>query len=243
MEIETQQAAAGREAELVACPQCDQLHRQPPLRPGRRARCRRCGHVLFAPRRGAVPAVVGFAAAALVLMAVAISFPFLTIDASGLSSRASVLDAVMSFALASGLMAPLSLTVAALIILLPAARLGGIDGDQRAGRQGPARSIEGIGPDRIDQTGELVAEHQRLLRRERSSRRAAVAPGVQVGAADADAGDPQPRLAGAGLAGRVAGCDADLPGADQPGLHVFGAGHGGQSTASSDWRTTLAAAV
>ncbi len=60
---------------------------------------------------------------ALVLMVVAVSFPFLAIDASGLHSEASVIDAALSFAEASGRMAPLSVIVAALIVVLPVTRL------------------------------------------------------------------------------------------------------------------------
>ncbi|TDL88165.1 paraquat-inducible protein A [Meridianimarinicoccus aquatilis] len=112
--------------EMTACPQCDWLHVIGDVPDGMRARCVRCQTVLLAPRRDAAVTIVALAAAALVLMIVAISFPFLNIAASGLSSSASVLDAAMSFALASGRMAPLSVIVAALIIVLPVARLAGL---------------------------------------------------------------------------------------------------------------------
>lgn len=112
--------------EMVACPKCDLLHRLAPVPDGTRARCTRCGTVLFAPRKGAVVTIVALAASALVLMVAAISFPFLSIKAAGLSSSASVMDAAMSFALASGRMAPLSLIVLALIVVLPVARLLGL---------------------------------------------------------------------------------------------------------------------
>lgn len=108
---------------LVACPQCDLLNREPDLPPGTRARCARCGAVLLAPRTGAAATIVALATGALILMVVAVSFPFLAIDASGLHSEASVLDAALSFALAEGRMAPLSVIVAALIVVLPVTRL------------------------------------------------------------------------------------------------------------------------
>ena len=110
-------------AGLVACPQCDLLNREPELPPGARARCARCGCVLLAPRSGAAVTIVALATGALILMVVAVSFPFLAIDAGGLRSEASVLDAALSFALASGRMAPLSVIVAALIVVLPVTRL------------------------------------------------------------------------------------------------------------------------
>ncbi|MCA8883501.1 MAG: paraquat-inducible protein A [Rhodobacteraceae bacterium] len=109
--------------DLIACPHCDCLHRWQTVPLGATARCSRCHAVLLRPRRGAIATIVSLASAALVLMVAAVSFPFLQVAASGLSSRASVIDAVMAFANASGLMAPLSLIVGALIIVLPVARL------------------------------------------------------------------------------------------------------------------------
>ena len=108
---------------LMACAQCDALHRNPTLADGETARCVRCHTVLLAPRAGAARTIVSLASAALVLMAVAISFPFLRIEASGLHSEASVIDAVLAFSESSFLMIPLSATVAAMIIMLPVLRL------------------------------------------------------------------------------------------------------------------------
>ncbi len=108
---------------LIACQSCDLLHRRREVPCGANARCRRCGTVLIKPRRGAIAMIVSFAAAALVLMLTTIAAPFLAIATSGLTSSASVIDAVTSFALASGLMAPLSVLVAVLIIILPLVRL------------------------------------------------------------------------------------------------------------------------
>ncbi len=111
-------------ATLIACAQCDALHRDVPVPDGGTARCVRCGAILMAPRGNAVAAIVSLAAASMILMVVAVTAPFLAISAQGLSNAASVIDAV--FAFSAGLMAPLSLTVAALIILLPAMRLSGL---------------------------------------------------------------------------------------------------------------------
>lgn len=108
---------------LIACPQCDALHRLREIPSGSTAHCKRCHTVLLAPRKGAIVMIVSLALSALILMAVAVTFPFLMIEASGLVSRASVIDAVLAFSEASGLMAPLSVATAALIILLPVVRL------------------------------------------------------------------------------------------------------------------------
>jgi paraquat-inducible protein A len=108
---------------LTACPQCDALYRMKPLAMGDRIRCARCGTTLFAPRDGAALTIVCLSVSALILMIVSVSFPFLRIEASGLASTASVLDAILAFARGGGLMAPLSLATATLIVVLPVARI------------------------------------------------------------------------------------------------------------------------
>lgn len=110
--------------DLIACPVCDALHRDARVGDGRIARCRRCGTVLAAPRAGAMTRITMLAAAALVLMVAAVSFPFLELSTLGLHQRSSVIDAILAFS--SGLTAPLSLALALLIVLLPAARLAAL---------------------------------------------------------------------------------------------------------------------
>lgn len=111
-------------AGLVACPTCDVLHRLSDVPPGARARCARCGTVLLAPREGALTRIVMLAGTALVLMVAAVFFPFLELQAAGLSRRSSLLDAVLAFS--TGPMLPLSFAVAALIILLPLFRFAAL---------------------------------------------------------------------------------------------------------------------
>ncbi|WP_138470157.1 paraquat-inducible protein A [Poseidonocella sp. HB161398] len=108
-------------AELVACPTCDALYRFAPPGPRQTASCARCGTVLFAPRPGAIRTVLALALAALALMTIALDYPFLTMNANGLTAQASVIDAVSSYAVDD--MAPLSLAIAVLILLLPTLRL------------------------------------------------------------------------------------------------------------------------
>lgn len=110
----------------MACPQCDALHKWTVLGPGETARCHRCHALLLSPRPGAVATTLSLAIAALILMAVAVSFPFLHLDAAGLSSDASVIKAIRAYGTASGTMAPLSLILAALIVFLPVGRLVGL---------------------------------------------------------------------------------------------------------------------
>ena len=105
---------------LIACPECDALHRDADVPVGQKALCIRCGATLFAPRANAMTDILMLAAAALILMVAAVFFPFLEIHAAGLGQRSSVLDAILAFS--DGLMLPLSFAVAALIVLLPVTR-------------------------------------------------------------------------------------------------------------------------
>lgn len=110
--------------ELVACPSCDTLHRLSEVPVGRRARCVRCHAVLMTPRNSAMTKIVMLALTATVLMVAAISFPFLSLETHGLSQRSSVIDVILAFS--DGIMMPLSIAVAALIVVLPLLRLGAI---------------------------------------------------------------------------------------------------------------------
>lgn len=109
---------------LIACPTCDVIYVERPLPLGARARCLRCHTTLFAPRANAMTRIVMLAATAAILMFAAIFFPFLQIDVAGLSSHSSVFDAIMAFSEAA--MLPLSLSMAALIVLLPLFRFSAV---------------------------------------------------------------------------------------------------------------------
>jgi paraquat-inducible protein A len=111
-------------AELIACPSCDTLHHLVAVAPGQKARCARCHVVLLAPRDSAMIKIVMLALTATVLMAASMWFPFLTLETRGLTQTSSVIQAILAFS--SGLMVPLSLAIAALIVVLPLMRLGAI---------------------------------------------------------------------------------------------------------------------
>ncbi|MBJ3761163.1 paraquat-inducible protein A [Maribius pontilimi] len=107
--------------ELIACPQCDALYHAFEPGPGERLLCRRCHHVLIAPRTGAFIRTIALAITIMVLMLGATFFPFLRINTSGLSNAASVFDAALAF-LDGGWMIALSFAVASLIVLIPVLR-------------------------------------------------------------------------------------------------------------------------
>lgn len=107
--------------DLVACPVCDTLYRFSSIPQGGRGLCKRCHHTLVTPRRNAMTRIVMLAVTGAILMVSAISFPFLTIETHGLRQQASVIDTILAYS--DGLMVPLSLAMAALIVVLPLMRL------------------------------------------------------------------------------------------------------------------------
>ena len=108
--------------DLIACPRCDALQRAVVPPPGGRSRCVRCASVLIAPRRAASFHALLLSLTTLVLMLAAVFLPFIDITAGGLRSESSVFGAAMAFA--GGALAPLSLAVLAMIVLVPLARAG-----------------------------------------------------------------------------------------------------------------------
>ena len=108
-------------AELIVCPQCDAAYHLKVPSHGERAICQRCGKVLIAPRRNAGLRIIAVSLAVVFLITGAAVFPFLTIDAAGNKNAVSVIDAALAFV--GGPMILLSLATAALIIVIPLARM------------------------------------------------------------------------------------------------------------------------
>ena len=71
-------------AALVACHDCDLLHRHVALPPKGVARCTRCGATLYRDATGAFDRTLAFSLASLILLLVANLFPFLTFKMGGL---------------------------------------------------------------------------------------------------------------------------------------------------------------
>jgi len=68
---------------MIACHECDLLHRIPPLPVGTQARCTRCGAVLYRHRRNSLERTLALNIAGLILFALANSFPFLAMKFEG----------------------------------------------------------------------------------------------------------------------------------------------------------------
>ncbi|MEL7284876.1 MAG: paraquat-inducible protein A [Pseudomonadota bacterium] len=106
---------------LIACPACDAVWERPTLAPKEEAKCKRCHTTILTNKHRSAERTVAFMVASLVLYAVAISFPFMRMERSGLSNEISVIDAVAI--LANNSMVILALICAALILLFPLLRI------------------------------------------------------------------------------------------------------------------------
>ncbi|MFK7743748.1 MAG: paraquat-inducible protein A [Roseobacter sp.] len=83
--------------------------------------CTRCNTALITPRRKAGLQIIALSFAILFLIVAAAIFPFLAINAGGMSNSVSILDAVLAFQ--DGPLIALSLTTFALILFIPLARV------------------------------------------------------------------------------------------------------------------------
>lgn len=114
------QGETGAADHLLACPVCDALQRETKVEKGNKARCFRCGHVLMASRDRAMTQIVMLASTAFVLMLAGVFFPFLAVSAGGRTQNASLFDTILAYS--TGLMTPLTVVLAAFIVILPLIR-------------------------------------------------------------------------------------------------------------------------
>src|SRR5512145_2223680 len=81
-------------ARLVACHDCDFLHRLGEIPEGATALCIRCGGVLRRRRRNSIERTLALTLAASVLFVVANSYPFLAFDMKGQVTQTTLLTGV-----------------------------------------------------------------------------------------------------------------------------------------------------
>ena len=105
---------------FIACPTCDMLQPRAIPATGKTLRCMRCHHRLLTNRHNIIDATLAAAISTAILMTAAVLFPFISLSEIGLKRDASVLDAIGAFA--TGWSAPLTIAVAAFIIIIPALR-------------------------------------------------------------------------------------------------------------------------
>lgn len=68
---------------VIACQDCDLLHRQRSLRDGQRAMCSRCGAVLYRKKRNSLDYTLIFSLTGVILLLMANVFPFMTFKLEG----------------------------------------------------------------------------------------------------------------------------------------------------------------
>ena len=105
----------------IGCPECDLLTELPSLTAGQSASCPRCGFILTVCYADPANRAMSFAVAGLVLLAVAVSFPFLTITSAGIKSSVTLYQSISS--LASYGANTIAILIFFIIILIPAAML------------------------------------------------------------------------------------------------------------------------
>ena len=75
---------------LLACPECDALQREPPLAPGDAALCVRCGALLERNKPESLDHTLAFMTGAAVALACANTFPLMELDAQGLTTESTI---------------------------------------------------------------------------------------------------------------------------------------------------------
>lgn len=85
-------------AHLIACHECDRMFRRPPLSDGLNVRCSRCASDLGSAHsaRPTLDSTSALAVAALITLVIAQCFPIIALNAQGMTSQATLFDAVSS---------------------------------------------------------------------------------------------------------------------------------------------------
>lgn len=110
--------------EQIACELCDAIQEAPRLLEGEIAHCGHCGEMLFQNRTRSLSRAIGFSAAALIFMALAHSFPFLTMEAAGNRTELGLVEAAQ--ALLEDGDAPLAALSIGFTVVAPLLLVGGL---------------------------------------------------------------------------------------------------------------------
>lgn len=81
---------------LLACQECDLVHKIPPLPARATARCVRCGAVLFLNKPDSINRALALTLAGIVLFVVACSFPFLTMENTGIVQKTALFTGIIN---------------------------------------------------------------------------------------------------------------------------------------------------
>jgi paraquat-inducible protein A len=109
---------------MIACHQCDLLHRVRPLTHGGVAQCMRCGAVLYRRKKDSLNRTLSLAIAGIILFVVANTYPFLAIKSEGLMQETTLLAGVKELYVQN--MWELSALVLITTFLMPFIQLSGM---------------------------------------------------------------------------------------------------------------------
>jgi paraquat-inducible protein A len=109
---------------LIACHECDLLHRVQPLPEGGAARCVRCGALLYYQKKDSLDRTLALTIAGLVLFIVANTFPFLAMKSGGLVRETTMITGIKGLYLQE--MESLALLVLLTSILVPFVQIAGM---------------------------------------------------------------------------------------------------------------------
>ncbi len=101
----------------IACHFCDTSHLVDLIEEGEAAHCQECGQVLYRNRKSSLPKAASFGFTALCLLAMALLFPFISMDALGNKNAVSVPGAVVSLWQTDGQIIAVAILV--FVVILP----------------------------------------------------------------------------------------------------------------------------
>ena len=109
---------------LIACHECDLLHKIQPLPDGGAARCVRCDALLYYQKKDSLDRTLALTIAGLVLFIVANTFPFLAMKSGGLVRETTLITGIKGLYLQG--MEALALLVLLTSILVPFVQIAGM---------------------------------------------------------------------------------------------------------------------
>ncbi|MBW1693463.1 MAG: paraquat-inducible protein A [Deltaproteobacteria bacterium] len=79
---------------LIACHECDLLHRTRPTPEGSTAKCRRCGAALYRHKRNSLDVTLAMAVAGLILFILCNTHPFLALKKEGIVQETTIISGI-----------------------------------------------------------------------------------------------------------------------------------------------------
>ncbi len=126
---------------LIACPDCDLLQRIPPLRPGRRARCPRCGKVVAVHKPDSLDRTLALAVAAAIAFIVANVMPLMGLSAVGRTASTTIIGGIHEMWVQEERLT--ALLVGFCVVVAPAVQIGCMLAVLLAARRFPAPAWAG----------------------------------------------------------------------------------------------------